>query len=77
VRHDRHIKRAVEIAQTSEHEKWHLGAVIVKGSRVLSWAPNKLRNPPWINHLQSTRHAEIAALARCLLFSQGSDGLRC
>lgn len=72
MRHERYIKRAIEIAQTSEHEKWHLGAVITNGSRFLASSANKLRNPPWVNHLHSTRHAEMAALARCLRHPPGA-----
>jgi tRNA(Arg) A34 adenosine deaminase TadA len=64
-RHDRLIQRAVRVAATSEH-RWMLGALVTQGSRVVASSTNKLRNPPWIDHLNATRHAEMAALARGL-----------
>jgi tRNA(Arg) A34 adenosine deaminase TadA len=57
------------VAQTSEHSKWQLGAVMTRGSTFLGSAPNKFRNHPWINHFHATRHAEMQALRRCLLNS--------
>lgn len=71
-RTERMLQRAVEAAELSQHRKWKLGAVVAQGARVLSTSPNKFRNPPWINHLESTTHAEIAALARCLRSARGA-----
>lgn len=70
-RHDRFIQQAVELAETSAHLQWKLGAIITQGSKVISLSTNKLRNPPTINHLHSTRHAEMAALRRCVLPLKG------
>lgn len=64
--HDRYIQRALEVASTSLY-RWQLGSVIVNNGNVLSWAPNKFRNPPSINHQHATYHAEMAALRGCLL----------
>lgn len=63
-RHDRWVARAIEVASTSKY-RWKLGAVVVEGSRIMGWATNKYRNPPWLDHANATLHAEMAALARC------------
>ncbi len=68
--HDRYIQRAISVAGTSEY-RWMLGSVIVKSGNVLSWATNKYRNPPWLDHLNATTHAEMAALRRCLPAARG------
>jgi deoxycytidylate deaminase len=68
-RHDKLVGKAICVAKTSEHEKWQLGAVLTRGSRTLSSAPNKFRNHPWINYLHATEHAEMAALRKGLLNS--------
>ena len=62
----RYIDRAIVIASTSTY-RWQLGSIIVNNGNVLSWATNRFRNPPTINHLNATYHAEMAALRRCLL----------
>jgi tRNA(Arg) A34 adenosine deaminase TadA len=62
----RYIQRALDVASTSTY-RWQLGAVIVNNGNVLSWAPNKFRNSPSINHEHATYHAEMAALRGCLL----------
>ena len=66
-RHDRLVERAIQVAKTSRHEKWQLGAVMTRGSTFLSSAPNKFRNFPWVSHVHATFHAETQALRRCLL----------
>lgn len=68
-RHDTLIKKAICVAESSEHAKWQLGAVLTRNSRTLSSAPNKFRNHPWISHLHATYHAEAAALRKGLLNS--------
>jgi tRNA(Arg) A34 adenosine deaminase TadA len=70
------MQRAVEAASDSDHHKWMLGAVITQGSNVLAVASNKVRNPPWVNYLHATTHAEMAALARCVLPVKGCNHLR-
>lgn len=67
--HDRNIQRAIDVASMSEY-RWQLGCVITKGGNILGLATNKYRNRPDIDHLNATRHAEMAALARCYLAVQ-------
>lgn len=62
----------MQVAKTSRHEKWQLGAVLTRGSTFLSSAPNKFRNPPWVNHLHATRHAEMEAVRKSLNGTRGS-----
>lgn len=70
------MQRAIEAASDSDHHKWMLGAVITQGSKVISVASNKVRNPPTISYLHATRHAEMAALSRCVLPIKGRDHIR-
>jgi tRNA(Arg) A34 adenosine deaminase TadA len=71
-RHDRLVEQAIRVAETSQHKKWKLGAVMTRGSTFLSSAPNKFRNHPWINHLHATRHAEMEAIRKCLNGTRGA-----
>ncbi len=73
--HDRYIQRALDLASKSEH-RWQLGCLIVKNGNVLSKAVNKFRNPPHIDHRHASQHAEMAALARCLLPGTRGHDLR-
>lgn len=68
-RHEGLIERAVQVAKTSEHVKWSLGAVLTRGSKTLSSAPNRFRNHPWISHTHATYHAEMATLRKAALNS--------
>jgi deoxycytidylate deaminase len=61
-RHLTQIARATEQAMSARHPKWHLGAVIARGNRVVSVGSNKRRNRPMVNHEESSEHAEAAAL---------------
>jgi tRNA(Arg) A34 adenosine deaminase TadA len=63
---------ALRVAMTSKHSKWQLGAVLTRGSTFLSSAPNKFRNPPWINPLHASRHAEMETLRKSLNGTRGS-----
>jgi len=60
-RDDRLINRAIGIAMTSKC-RWRHGALLAKGSRIIAWSPNILRNPSEIDYQGATWHAEIAAL---------------
>lgn len=71
-RHDRLIEQALRVAQTSQHRKWRLGAVLTRGSTFLSSAPNKFRNHPWINPLHATTHAEMATIKKSLNGTRGT-----
>lgn len=68
-RHERLLSRAVALAETSQH-RWMLGAVVAQGNRILGQGTNKFRNFPWIDHVNATEHAEMAALRGSLLPGQ-------
>ncbi|MEV6576485.1 hypothetical protein [Streptomyces sp. NPDC051577] len=44
--------------------RYRVGAVLVKGSRVLGQASNLPRNSPWVDFKNATWHAEEALLRR-------------
>ncbi|MFJ3176754.1 hypothetical protein ACIPJK_39525 [Streptomyces roseus] len=57
------IRLAIRQAVRSEC-RHKVGAVLAAGSRVISAAPNRQRNSPFIDYQNSTFHAEVAALRR-------------
>lgn len=63
------LERALKAAIGSDHPDWRVGAVIAKGKRILASAANQPRTDPRLasfEHLpRCSRHAEMAALARC------------
>jgi pyrimidine deaminase RibD-like protein len=60
-RHLRFLELAARNAAQSNCPFKH-GALVVRAGRILSSAPNKHRNPPAIDYLGSSVHAEVAAL---------------
>jgi pyrimidine deaminase RibD-like protein len=60
-RHLRFLELAARNAALSNCPFKH-GALVVRGGSILSSAPNKHRNPPTIDYLGSSVHAEVAAL---------------
>lgn len=64
-RHEKLIRRAVDVAQTSEY-RWKHGAVIAKNSKILGSAPNKFRNSPSVDPDNVSDHAERATLRELL-----------
>lgn len=58
------IAKAVTVAESSEY-RWKLGAVIARGNRIISLAPNKFRNSPWVDCNNATVHAEQACIKGC------------
>jgi tRNA(Arg) A34 adenosine deaminase TadA len=57
------MRRALMMAESAPHEKWRVGAVIVRGGAVLSTGYNRYRNSPSIVQLDGVSyHAEEAAL---------------
>lgn len=61
----RWMRLALLQAENAPHEKWRVGAVIVRGGSVLSTGYNRYRNSPSIVHLDGVSyHAEEAALRR-------------
>ena len=68
-RDEKFIKLALNIANLSQHPKFRLGAVIVKGSNVLSVGVNKLKthplqNNPHTNNKSLSIHAELCAILK-------------
>lgn len=58
---------ALSQAEKSRYAKWRVGAVLVKGGRVLAAAPNTLRNEPGLAGLpleECSVHAEAAVLQK-------------
>lgn len=68
----RYFKHAQECANESSH-KQKLGAVVVKGSRILSRGFNTMKTSPRSTHPWKSLHAEATALlgARCNI--EGAD----
>lgn len=62
-RHLRFLNLAARNAAQSDCPFKH-GALVVRGGSVLSAAPNRHRNPPYIDYRGSSVHAEVAALRR-------------
>lgn len=61
----RWMRLAIAQAESAPHEKWRVGAVIVRSGSVLSMGFNRYRNDPSIVHLHGVSyHAEEAALRR-------------
>jgi deoxycytidylate deaminase len=59
------ISNALRVASESTHSKWKLGAILVRGSTILTSSPNKVRHVPTLDRgMNSTFHAEEAALRR-------------
>lgn len=75
-RHERFLSRAAAVAQTSTHPRWNLGAVIVRGSAIISTAVNVSRNSP---HLLeggpgTSFHAEECVLRRLTYQADRAEG---
>lgn len=64
-RHDSRIKHAIKVAGDSQY-RWKHGAVVVRGGRVIGFAPNKFRNAPEIDPDNVTDHAEAAVIRELL-----------
>lgn len=61
----RFLDRAVILAMASEHPKWQLGAILVRGSSVISASCNTVRNPPFVTQgVGSSFHAEDRCLRK-------------
>lgn len=60
---DRFLDRALIVAMASEHPRWQLGAVLTRGSSIITAASNTVRNSPHLTQgIGSSFHAED----RCL-----------
>lgn len=66
-RHLKYLRLAEQQAQSSNYERWPVGAVLVRGGRLLTGASNSLRNPANMDGIQyeeCSTHAEVAAIRR-------------
>lgn len=67
MRHTKYLRLAEGHASTSNYHRWPMGAVLVRGGRVLAGASNDLRNPASMDGVSFDKcsiHAEVAALKR-------------
>ena len=64
-RHDGRINQALRVAKSSNY-RWKHGAVVVRGGRVIGFAPNKFRNSPFVDPENVTDHAEAAVIRELL-----------
>lgn len=62
---DRFLDRALVVAMASEHPRWQLGAILVRGGSIVSVACNTVRNSPHLTQgVGSSFHAEHRCLRR-------------
>lgn len=74
MRHLKYLRLAESYAYRSNYDRWPVGAVLVKGGRVIAGASNDLRNPANMGGVPFEKcsiHAEMAVLKRAKK-SQGS-----
>lgn len=67
MRHVKYLQRAESFAVGSNYERWPVGAVVVRGGRMLAGASNDLRNSASMDGVpfeECSVHAEVAALKR-------------
>jgi len=67
MKEDRFIRLASKVAEFSQHPRYRLGAVIVKGSSILSIGVNKLKthtlqNNSYTGQKAKSIHAELSAI---------------
>lgn len=72
---DRLIDRAVKVAATSKHEKWRVGSILLRGSSVIAFSPNVVRNHPWVTQgVGSSFHSEERCLRRVFYSADRAKG---
>ena len=72
---ERLLDRAMIVAHTSEHQKWKLGAVLMRGSSIIAASPNIVRNPPFITQGPGASfHAEDRCLRRTFYQADRAEG---
>lgn len=67
MRHPKYLRLAELFAVRSNYDRWPVGAVLVKGGRVIAGASNDLRNPANMGGVPFEKcsvHAEVAVLRR-------------
>lgn len=72
---ERLIDRAVKVAATSKHEKWKVGSILLRGSSVIAFSPNVVRNEPWITQgVGSSFHSEERCLRKVFYSADRAEG---
>lgn len=62
---DRFLDRALVVAMASEHPRWQLGAVLIRGGSIVSVACNTVRNSPYLTQgIGASFHAEDRCLRK-------------
>jgi deoxycytidylate deaminase len=69
----RHFITAKKYSLKSDHPYYRLGAVIVRGNRVIATGWNKYKTSPKSPHPFKHIHAEVAALINCGEKAKGAD----
>lgn len=65
-RDSRWVQRAIGVAYTSDHPRQQLGAVAVRGGKIIGWSVNRFRNHPRVvpNWYECSVHAEQGLVER-------------
>lgn len=75
-RHESFLKQATAVALSSNHPRWRLGALVVRGASRISAGANVPRNDP--DMMQggpgTTTHAEVNALRRLTYQADRAEG---
>lgn len=69
----RYFKAAKKASFKSNHPNHKLGAVVVRGSKVLGIGWNRYKTHPESPHPFKHLHAEVAALIRCQEETEGAE----
>jgi tRNA(Arg) A34 adenosine deaminase TadA len=75
-RHERYLSRAAQEASASEHPRWLLGAVLVRGGSVVAVAHNVRRNSPHLTQGApgTSLHAEQAVINKVFYQADRAEG---
>lgn len=70
------LRRAMTVAADSPHPKWFMGAIVVRGSRVVSTAYNVRKNSPALmdGAPGTSEHAEAAAIRKLTYQADRAEG---
>lgn len=69
---NKYLRICKKVSEYSTHHQHHIGAVVAKGSRILSTGFNKLKTCPSSNHPFKSTHAEYDAI--CFLSDEILEG---
>jgi tRNA(Arg) A34 adenosine deaminase TadA len=75
-RHERYLSRAHQEASASEHPRWYLGAVLVRGGSIVAMAHNVRRNSPYVTQGApgTSLHAEQAVIRKVFYQADRAEG---